>query len=310
MRTEKEMLDLILTTAQNDPRVRAVLMNGSRTVTGASHGGDVCGVDPCGSPLNQGDPFQDFDIIYVVNDMASFRAQPDWIDCFGERMILQLPDEMDAGEEDYPLDQHYGYLMQFMDGNRIDLGIHPIEKIDELYEDSQTLVLLDKDGLLKPFPPASNNSYLVKPPTPRQFCNCCNEFWWVSPYAAKGLWRGQMFYAKHALETYIRPQLDQMVTWYIGLRHNWQVSVGSGGKYIPKYLEPDLWEQYRRSWVGPDEDDNWDALLAMGLLFRHCALSLAAEFGYEYPHQDDRRVSAHLLHVRTLPRDAAEIYPS
>ena len=31
MRTEKEMMDLIITTAQNDDRIRAVYINGSRT---------------------------------------------------------------------------------------------------------------------------------------------------------------------------------------------------------------------------------------------------------------------------------------
>ena len=33
MRTEKEMMDLIITIAKNDDRIRAVYMNGSRTVS-------------------------------------------------------------------------------------------------------------------------------------------------------------------------------------------------------------------------------------------------------------------------------------
>ncbi len=37
MRSEQEMLDLILTTAREDERIRAVIMNGSRTVSGSSH---------------------------------------------------------------------------------------------------------------------------------------------------------------------------------------------------------------------------------------------------------------------------------
>ena len=35
---------------------------------------------------------------------------------------------------------------------------------------------------------------------------------------------------------------------------------------------------------------------------------MAEHFGFEYPADDDRRVSAHLAHVRFLPRDAWEIY--
>ncbi len=43
-------------------------------------------------------------------------------------------------------------------------------------------------------------------------------------------------------------------------------------------------------------------------LFRLTALRVAAHFGYDYPHGDDARVSAHLRHVQRLPHDAQEIY--
>jgi aminoglycoside 6-adenylyltransferase len=37
-------------------------------------------------------------------------------------------------------------------------------------------------------------------------------------------------------------------------------------------------------------------------LFRRVAIPLAEHFGFEYPIGDDRRVSAHLLRIRELPR--------
>ena len=43
-------------------------------------------------------------------------------------------------------------------------------------------------------------------------------------------------------------------------------------------------------------------------LFRRVAIPVAEHFGYDYPYGDDQRVSAHLRHVRTLPRDAKEMY--
>ena len=46
----------------------------------------------------------------------------------------------------------------------------------------------------------------------------------------------------------------------------------------------------------------------MSRLFRVAALLVAEHFGYDYPDGDDQRVSAHLLHVRSLPGDASEIY--
>lgn len=55
MRTEQEMYDLILAAAQQDTRIRAVYLNGSRA-----------------NPNVPRDMFQDFDVVYVVTDIASF----------------------------------------------------------------------------------------------------------------------------------------------------------------------------------------------------------------------------------------------
>ena len=49
MRSEKEMLDLITKTAEEDPRIRAAYLEGSRV-----------------NPNVPADIFQDFDVVYVV----------------------------------------------------------------------------------------------------------------------------------------------------------------------------------------------------------------------------------------------------
>ncbi|MBS3934481.1 MAG: aminoglycoside 6-adenylyltransferase [Truepera sp.] len=79
MRSESEMLALIVHTAQNDDRIRAVMLNGSRV-----------------NPRASRDIFQDFDVIYFVTDLASFTNNHRWLERFGELMILQMPD---AGPE-------------------------------------------------------------------------------------------------------------------------------------------------------------------------------------------------------------------
>ena len=181
MRSEQEMYELILNTARNDDRIRAVILNGSRA-----------------NPNIPGDIFQDFDIVYIVTDIASFKRDPHWIKRFGELMILQMPDDMlDPPPSD---DDSFAYLMQFTDGNRIDLTLYPIAKLDELKKDSLSRLLLDKDGILEPFVPLNGNDYLPKPPTPKEYADCCNEFWWVSIYVAKGLWREEIIYAKYMLD--------------------------------------------------------------------------------------------------------------
>lgn len=289
MRSESEILDLILSTARNDERVRAVIMNGSRL-----------------NPNAQRDFFQDYDVIYIVTGMESFLADPGWIRVFGELMILQLPDEM--SDPILEENDHYAYLMQFADGNRIDLSLLAVSKLDKLEGDSLTLALLDKDGILPHFDPPTDSSYHPQPPTAKQYFDCTNEFWWVSPYAAKGLWRREFTYSRQMLDVYAREQLMKMLYWYVGIRTDFKKNPGKLGKYLESFLEPELWELLLKTYADAKYEHTWQALFSMGELFRKVGIQVADHFGFDYPHGDDERVSTHLRHVHSLPRDAREMY--
>jgi aminoglycoside 6-adenylyltransferase len=212
--------------------------------------------------------------------------------------------------DDPPSDNAGGftYLMQFADGNRIDLGIDPPAMLPELVKDSQSILLLDKDGIVPPLPPASDRDYLPQPPTAKAFADCCNEFWWVGPYVAKGLWREEIAYAKHMQDHFVRDQLTKMLNWWVGVETGFAANPGKFGKYLQRYLAPDLWELLLKTYADASYERTWEALFAMCELFRIIALRVAAHFGFDYPHEDDVRVSAHLRRVRLLPKDAQEIY--
>ena len=291
MRDEKEMLRLIVDFAQEDERIRAVVMNGSRV-----------------NPDAPRDCFQDFDIVYIVTDVASFVRDRGWIRRFGELMIMQTPDEMDepdlAPEERY----RFAFLMQFADGNRIDLTLFAQNEMSSIGKDSLSLLLLDKDGVAPPFPAPNNGDYATRPPSARQFENCCNEFWWVSTYIAKGLWRGELPYAKSMFEGPVRAMLMRMLEWHIGVRTGFEADFGKCGKYAENHLEPELWERFAQTYPDADYGNMWRALFAMGDLFRDVATGVSEHFGYTYPHGDDRCVTAHLKHVQALPKDAAAMY--
>jgi aminoglycoside 6-adenylyltransferase len=288
VRSEQEMYDLILDTAKQDERIRAVILNGSRA-----------------NPAARRDIFQDFDIQYIVRDIESYRQEPGWIDRFGERMILQMPDDM--GDSHRQAGQRFAYLMQFMDGNRIDLTLFPIEALAQLEQDSLSVLLLDKDGILPPFSPASEADYLPKPHGARQFFDCCNEFWWVCPYVAKGIWRGELAYAKYMYEL-VREQLVKMLAWNIGLKTGFSKNPGKYGKYFRQYLEPERWELFEKTYPDADYANTWQGLFGMGSLFRAAAGEVALHFGYVYPLAEDEKVTAHLKHVKELPKSAGEIY--
>ncbi len=289
MRSEQELYDLIVHIARNDDRIRAVILNGSRANPQAPH-----------------DVFQDYDVVYIVTEVSSFKHDANWIKRFGELMIMQMPDDM----QDPPPGDNTGfaYLMQFTDGNRIDLTLCPLAQLNELEKDSLSVLLLDKDGIIKPLAPSNESDYLPKPPTPKAFADCCNEFWWVCPYVAKGLWREEIIYAKYMLDQIVREQLAKMLTWHIGVKTQFSRNPGKFGKYWKQYLEPELWELLQKTYSDAGYENTWGALHAMCHLFRAIAVPVAAHFGFEYPQDDDEKVSAHLKHVEVLPKSAKEIY--
>ncbi|PHG08619.1 aminoglycoside 6-adenylyltransferase [Bacillus toyonensis] len=290
MRTEKEMLDLIINTAKEDERIRAVIMNGSRV-----------------NPNVKKDCFQDYDIMYVVNDIQSFIYNHNWINRFGEIMIVQMPEEMSLIPADE--DGKFPYLMQFMDGNRIDLTLVPVELIKKFVgKDSLSKLLLDKDNCLEEFRPASDKDYLVKKPTEKEFLDCCNEFWWCSTNVGKGLWREELTYAKGMLEGPMRDMLVVMLEWHIGMKTKFTANAGKFGKYFEQYVEKDVWEQFKRTFSNAEYENIWDSFFIMGNLFRKVANEIANTYEYQYPQDDDDKVTSYLKHVRKLPKDSKVIY--
>lgn len=290
MRSEQEMLNLILDVAKRDDRIRAVAMNGSRT-----------------NPNVPKDMFQDYDIVYLVTGMESFLKDKSWLDVFGERMIMQMPDEM-AMSPSAPPCKRFAYLMQCMDGNRIDLTLVPLGQLEAYSrEDKLIVVLLDKDNCMLAIPAPTDEDYWVKPPFAKLLADCCNEFWWVSPYVAKGLWRKEILYAKQHLNI-VRAMLLRMLELQVGIETGFSVSIGKSGKYLEKYLSRDSWLALLSTYADGSYEATWDSLFAACDLFRQTAMLVAAHFGYDYPEEEDRRVTAYLRRVRELPAGATELY--
>ena len=279
MRSEIEMMDLIVGAARADRNVRAVVMNGSRV-----------------NPNAKKDMFQDYDVVYYVRSVEAFKRDGGAPERFGEIMIMQTPEDM--GDPPPVGDGHYVYLMQFADGNRIDLSIVPVDRIGEVGEDSLTRVLVDKDELIGSLPPPSEKSYLPTKPNAKAFDDCCNEFWWVSPYVAKGLWREELTYAKHVLDTYVRSQLMKMLSWYAGDKTNYEKSTGKAGKNLRFLIEPALYDELKSTYADAEFSNIWDSLLCMGRLFRTTGRVVAAQHDFAYPERDDAAVTDYLERIR------------
>ena len=288
MRSEKEMMDLIVGVAEKDDRIRAVYMNGSRT-----------------NPNIKKDMFQDYDVVYVVKETQSFIDDKNWISVFGDMAVMQLPDDNDnAWGENHDFSRSYAWLMLFKDGNRIDLGIEIKEKALEGFTkenyDKLTIVLLDKDNILPECPPPTDEDYRIKKPTESQYYAHCNEFWWCLNNVAKGIARDELPYAMWMYHVVVRETLEAMIEWHIGINTGFSLSAGKQGKFFKKYMPEELYEMYKKTYSDGEYDNFWSAIFTACDLFRIIAPQVGEYFGFVYKKGEEENMLEYLKWVRSL----------
>ena len=253
MRTEPEMLDLILQTAKT-LKVEAVALSGSRT-----------------NQKVQTDEFQDYDVVYVVDDLDNLTSDLAWLDQFGTRII----------EQHNILGNRRLYLMLFEDGNRIDLTLCPKEYIKEWVEsEADFTVLEDPKGLFSPYSP-NPQRYWTNPASQTDFEKACNEFWWVSAYVVKGICRKQVIYATDHLYEICQQELLKVLAWQVA-SDNGTVDIGKNYKYLFQYLPAEKEKEFSALLDFSSVEKITQSLLSTMNLFHREAQILAQKMGFGY----------------------------
>lgn len=232
MRSEQEMMNLILSIAKKDDRIRMVTLEGSRTNKNIPK-----------------DLFQDYDVTFFVTEMDTFKTSDEWLSVFGRQIFIQKPEDMELFPPEWG--NWFSYLMLFEDGNRIDLTLIPLLEKDDYFSKSDGLVkvLLDKDEVTNPNITPSDRKYWVKKPSEREFDDCCNEFWWVSTYVVKGLCRKEILFAIDHLNQIVRYELLRMITWKVGIDTDFKLSVGKNHKFLKRYVSDELWKTLMTTYI-------------------------------------------------------------
>ena len=253
MRIESEILNLILHTAKT-LQVEAIAMSGSRTEDQAPK-----------------DEFQDYDVVYVVDDLDTLTSNLAWLDQFGTRII----------EQHNILGNRRLYLMLFEDGNRIDLTLCPKDHIQEWVEsEADFMVLEDPKGLFVPHSP-SPERFWTSPASETDFEKTCNEFWWVSAYVVKGICRKQIIYATDHLYGICQQELLKVLAWQVASDRG-VVDIGKNYKYLFNYLPIEKEKEFSALLDFSSLDKITQSLLATMEFFHQEAQYLAQKMGFKY----------------------------
>ena len=88
-----------------------------------------------------------------------------------------------------------------------------------------------------------------------------------------------------------------MLIWVFGIRTKFKRNPGRAGKHFQETLAPNTWSRLLETYTSAVPSKTWKGLLGMCDLFREFAHEVAEEFGFEYPHQDDSRVTQYFLRI-------------
>lgn len=261
-RSQEQMLRLILQTAKS-LQVDAVALSGSRTDTKAPK-----------------DKFQDYDVVYVVDNLDNLTRDLAWLDQFGIRLI----------EQHNVLGHRRLYLMLFEDGNRIDLTLCPKEHMQEWVDSEASFtVLVDDKGLFDSYSTCPKR-FWIHPASETDFKKACNEFWWVSAYVVKGICRKQVIYATDHLYGICQQELLKILVWQVASDRE-AVDIGKNYKYLFSYLTAEKEKEFSNLLDFSSLDKITQSLLATMQLFHQEAQILAQKMGFEY----DREVAEKMI---------------
>ena len=253
MRTDTEMMTLILQIADT-LKVEAIALSGSRT-----------------NPQSVKDEFQDYDVVYIVDDLEDMISDLSWLNQFGNRLISQHN----------VVDHRHLYLMLFEDGNRIDLTLCPKEYIQEWVDSEANFeVIKDDKGLFESYLP-SPKRYWTCPPTEEEFAATCNEFWWVSAYVIKAIRRNQLIYATDHLYCICQQELLKVLAWQVASDRG-IVDIGKNYKHLFHYLPAEKEKVFSALLDLSSIEKVGQSLFATMRLFDGEAQELAQKMGFTY----------------------------
>jgi aminoglycoside 6-adenylyltransferase len=211
MRTEKEILYIVLDTAREDDAVRAVIRTDLLPIRKYLFSYQFC---------------------FIVDDIEKYDDDKTFETCFGKRVLLY------RGDKNYPemFPGAKAHLMVFEDG--ITLVINTMDKDTFLSrfnrENSYENVwigdtykkILDKDNILPEIERLEETQTIfADTPTKEIFDNTCNEFWWVMKTFAEYTLRKELPSAMFYLNVAVRDLLNKMLRWHIYLKSGKPVDI-------------------------------------------------------------------------------------
>ena len=287
-----QILNRVIEWAKRNEDVRAAILEGS-----------YAGRDKT-------DEFSDCDVALFLTDQEKCAADIAWLSEIGEVWLCEKNTKM-TGQ----VSPVYYRLTVFADGTRVDFSMYSTQMLERIITTDPppgpnwyTLgyrVLIDKDGQTTGMAAPFSRPMEYERPTEEEFHFNIEDFWHEAHNVAKYLARGDLWSVKFR-DWESKRFLLQMIEWHAHSRHGWQYDTSVRGKWMSRWVDPEIWESLHGSFARFDAEDSWNALLNTVGLFRRIAPETATRLGYQYLEDVDRNMAGLILDMMRDSVDALD----
>ena len=159
-------------------------------------------------------------------------------------------------------------------------------------------VLVDKDGMLAQIlsmqPPEAPH---FQRPALQEFLNQASDFWYHTLWSAKHLRRGELWWAKSCVDSYLKGLLRNMLEWHARATQGEHFDTWLRGRFLEEWADPRALEQLRDAFAHYDAGDVARALRTTMELYRWLEDETASRWGYTCPMEGERQAAETALQL-------------
>ena len=242
----------------------------------------------------------DLDIIIFADNPQAYIEPGSWVQKFGTVVMTFVEPTADGRAQER--------RVMYEGGLDVDFAFFPLEMISRILnnEVSEEIynalgrgvkILFDKDGMIEEYLKHDLKKPYYKPPTPEEFLNYVNDFWFHAVWTAKHLRRGELFWAIGACDGHLKGLLRRMLEWHARVTKNRKRDIWLRGRFLEEWADTRAVKELGEAFARYDESEIWRALINTMELFRWVAKETATGLGYSYPLDADRYATALVLQL-------------
>jgi aminoglycoside 6-adenylyltransferase len=274
MSIEIDILLSILSWAQSEENVRAVVLTGSRAGKEPAH------------------ELSDYDVILFSNDPNVYLQEDTWLSAFGNPWIIVREKAKAFGKT------FHTRLVIFEGGTKVDWTLMPIPMMEQwLHKNTSPFqVLLDKDNRSSEQLSLPMNTKPLKP-TQKEFHTLIEEFWFEAYHVAVYLKRKDLWSAQFRCGLIRDHFILKMIEWKSMADTHWAKTPPHNGKDMSSWVSEQIWKEVAAIFPHCDQKECWDSLLKTMALFRRLGNEIADQLKFSYPLKLDTDITDFVMNL-------------